>query len=81
MARQLLSLVRQHGRLETDGVIGHVSLPQDKLAQSLAVKCQSIKKILKTWDHEGWLLQHRGKITLRNLAALGSQAELPTQDL
>ncbi len=76
LARQLIGLARNHGRPETDGVLIDLKLPQDELALLLGVSRQSINKILKAWEREGWVLQHYGKITLRNIAALQSQIGL-----
>jgi CRP/FNR family transcriptional regulator, cyclic AMP receptor protein len=78
LARQLLSLARNYGRRETEGLLIDLKLPQDDLAQLLAVTRQSINKILKGWERGGWLIQHYGKITLTNIQALQKEAGTDT---
>jgi len=70
LARTLLNLAEQHGRVTTNGIVIDLSLTQTDLAEMTGATRVSINKALGRFRREGWVYAKGRKFTLLNVEAL-----------
>jgi CRP/FNR family cyclic AMP-dependent transcriptional regulator len=69
VAKRLTTLIALHGDQDSSGAT-ELRLSQADLAHFLGVSRQVVNGYLQTWREAGWVKLHRGRIVVRNLAAL-----------
>lgn len=70
VAKQLLTLAEIHGEAAPNGRRIRLHLPQEDLGRMLGASRQSVSKILKRFEAQGWIAVAYGHITVCDAAAL-----------
>jgi CRP-like cAMP-binding protein len=70
LAKQLLTLADIHGEDTAAGRRIRLHLPQEDLGRMLGTSRQSVSKILKRFEAQGWIAVAYGHITICDAAAL-----------
>jgi CRP-like cAMP-binding protein len=70
LASRLLLLAQNALQGGTDKPRHTLTLSQENLSQMLGTSRQSINKVLKDWETNGWIERHYGSITLCDLEAM-----------
>ncbi len=70
LARTLLNLAEQHGRVTVDGIVIDISLTQTDLAEMTGATRVSINKAIGRFRREQWVITKGRKFTLINPEAL-----------
>jgi CRP-like cAMP-binding protein len=76
LAKKLVSFAQRYGRTTPDGVEIDLPFSQQELGEMVGTSRESINKQLRAWAEQGLLLSSRGRITLRDAAALEALARL-----
>lgn len=76
LARQLLHLAEDHGRVTTDGILIDLSLTQTDLAEMTGTTRVSINKAIGRFRRAGWLESKGRKFLIRDSNALANLIEL-----
>ena len=76
LAKKLVSFSRRYGRPTPEGVQIDLPFSQQELGDMVGTSRESINKQLRAWQEEGLLVSSRGRITLRDAAALEALARL-----
>jgi CRP-like cAMP-binding protein len=64
IARNLLRLVRQFGRRVEEGVLIDIPLSRQDLAEMTGTNIYNVSRIMKKWEHSGWIISHRKEVIL-----------------
>lgn len=64
IARNLLRLVRQFGRQVEEGVLIDIPLSRQDLAEMTGTNIYNVSRIMKKWEHSGWIISHRKEVIL-----------------
>lgn len=64
LARKLLELAQQHGRVESSGVRVKLAFTQSDLAGMIGTTRESINKALGGFKRQGWIQVEQGRITI-----------------
>ncbi|MCJ8170191.1 Crp/Fnr family transcriptional regulator, partial [Atopomonas sediminilitoris] len=78
LAKRLLMLAEGYGRTEANGLRLQLHVSQETLGLMLSSSRQSINKLLKEWERQGWISLHYGSLTLHDTAALSQLAASST---
>ena len=70
VAKQLLTLAEIHGEDTSGGRRIRLHLPQEDLGRMLGASRQSVSKILKRFEAQGWIAVAYGQITVCDVPAL-----------
>ena len=73
LARKLLQLAQDYGKVEANGVCITMPLNQSDLASLIGATRESINKALREFRQNGWLHTQQGQITILDAEALKSQ--------
>ncbi len=73
LARKLLQLAQDYGKVEENGVSITMPLNQSDLASLIGATRESINKALREFRQKGWLHIQQGQITILDAEALKSQ--------
>ena len=76
MARQLLLLAKDHGRVTPDGILIDLTLTQTDLAEMVGATRVSINKAIGRYRRAGWLETKGRKFLIRDADALANLIEL-----
>jgi CRP-like cAMP-binding protein len=76
LARALLQLAQDHGRVEGDAIEIDLALTQDELAGLVGASRDSVSKALKGWREQGLVETRRRRIVLADPAALSRQQRI-----
>jgi CRP-like cAMP-binding protein len=75
LARRLLRLADEHGTAAADGVTLRIS--QAELAGFMSVSRQIVNQYLQDWRRRGWIALGRGRVVIRDAAALRRVQDVP----
>ncbi|HFE66692.1 MAG TPA: Crp/Fnr family transcriptional regulator [Chloroflexi bacterium] len=73
LARQLVELAQDYGRVTPKGVTIHIPLTQQHLASLIGATRESINKCLRDFRRRNWILITHGRITILDPDALRAQ--------
>lgn len=73
LARQLVELAQDYGRVTPQGVTIHIPLTQQHLASLIGATRESINKNLRDFRQRNWILITHGRITILDPDALRAQ--------
>lgn len=73
LARKLLQLAQDYGKVEAEGVCITMRLNQTDLASLIGATRESINKTLREFRQNGWLHMEQGRITILDAEALKAQ--------
>jgi CRP-like cAMP-binding protein len=76
LAKKLVGLAQRYGQTTPEGVEIDLPLSQQEIGDMVGTTRESINKQLRAWTLEGLLSTARGRITLRDRAALEALARL-----
>lgn len=76
LAKKLVSLARRYGRKTPEGTEIDLPFSQQELGEMVGTSRESINKQLRAWSEQGLILSSRGRVTLRDPAALEGLARL-----
>lgn len=74
LARKLMELAQDYGRVEAKGVRLYLPLTQSDLASLIGATRESINKSLRDFREQEWILVKQGAITILDPEALRTQA-------
>jgi CRP-like cAMP-binding protein len=73
LARKLMELAQNYGRVEKNGVRINMTLTQSNLASLIGATRESINKSLRDFRQRGWIHWEQGHITILDPDALRAQ--------
>jgi len=76
LAKKLVGLAARYGQRTPDGIEIDLPLSQQEIGDMVGTSRESINKQLRAWTVEGLIASARGRITLRDPAALEALARL-----
>lgn len=76
LARKLLYLAENHGKVTVDGILIPLSLTQTDLAQMTGATRVSINKAIRYFTKEGWISTQGRKFLIHDAAALERQVAM-----
>ncbi len=74
LAKRILVLADEHGREAADGVQVDVGLSQEDLANMLGATRESVNKVLRVFQQQGFIAYSRGALRVLNREALQGMA-------
>ncbi len=76
LARQLVELAQDYGRVTHEGVTIHIPLTQQHLASLIGATRESINKCLRDFRQRNWILVNHGRITILDPDALRARTAI-----
>jgi CRP/FNR family transcriptional regulator/CRP/FNR family cyclic AMP-dependent transcriptional regulator len=76
LARKLMELAQDYGRVESDGVSIHMTLTQGQLASLIGATRESTNKSLRDFKQREWIQMKNGRIIILDPDALREQVSL-----
>ena len=73
LARKLMELAQNYGRVQNNGVVIDMSLTQSNLASLIGATRESTNKVLRDFRQKEWILLEQGQITILDPEALRAQ--------